>query len=260
MKLKEIPVDQVIAGKNIRLEPEEDGELGGLMDSIGKHGQLQPIVVVPRDGRYELVAGYRRLAAVKARNEQTIAAVIHDSISDAEIPFLRLAENIQRKQLSSREIVVALDAIKAAKPGITIAGLAKLINRSDAWICMQYQAARTYDELVKDGMPQKEVSRLTFNDLVELSRVKDRKDRSEAAVEITGPVKRQAKDVTGRKRERRGAYIDYTGGFAIMGDVSSMTVRVICTSADSRDDVVASLLALKRRRLRRHTDSKRVKA
>lgn len=252
MKLKEIPVGLVVVGKNIRLEPEEDGELGGLMESIGKHGQLQPIIVVPRNGKYELVAGHRRLAAIKARNETTVAAVIHDTLSDADIPYLRLAENIQRKQLSPREIVVALNAIKAAKPGITIAGLAKLVNRSDAWVHFQYEAARTYDELVQDGMDVKQVAKLTTMDLVELSRVKKRDERLDVATEVVGsPVKKRASDLTGRKRERRGAYIDYTGGFAIMGDVSSMTVRVICTNPDSRDGVMGALLALKRRRLRR---------
>jgi len=252
MKLKDIPINQIIVGANTRVEPEEDGELGGLMESIGRHGQLQPIVVVARNGKYELVAGHRRLAAMKARNERTVAAVIHESISDADIPYLRLAENIQRKQLSPREIVVALNAIKAAKPGITVAGLAKLVNRSDAWVHFQYEAARTYDELVQDGMDINQVAKLTTMDLVELSRVKQRDERMEAAREVAGgPVKKRAADVTGRKRERRGAYIDYTGGFAIMGDVSSMTVRVICTCTESRDDVIGALLALKRRRLRR---------
>lgn len=252
MKLKDIPINQIVIGGNNRIEPEEDGELGALMDSIGRHGQLQPVIVVARGARYELVAGHRRLAAMKARNERTVAAVVHDSISDADIPYLRLAENIQRKQLSPREIVVALNAIKAAKPGITVAGLAKLVNRSDAWIHFQYEAARTYDELVQDGMDANQVGRLTTMDLVELSRVKKREERLEAAAEVAGsPVKRQAKDVTSRRRERRGAYIDYTGGFAIMGDVSSMTVRVICTCTESRDDVIGALLALKRRRLRR---------
>lgn len=249
MKLRDIPVDQIVIGENIRLEPEELGDLGNLMESIGRHGQLQPIIVVPRNGKYELVAGHRRLAAMKARNERTVAAVIHDSISDADIPFLRLAENIQRKQLSPREVVAALDAIKAAHPGITIAGLTKIVCRSDAWISMQYQAARTYDELIADGVAPEQASKLTFNDLVELSRVKNRQEREEATHEILGPVKRQAKDVTGRKRERRGAYIDYSGGFAIMGDSKTRTVRVICTSDGARDRVIACLLRLKVRRV-----------
>ena len=251
MKLREIPVDRIVVGKNIRLEHEEDGELGGLMESIGQHGQLQPVVVVQRGERYELVAGHRRLAAIKARNETSIAAMIHDSISDAEIPFLRLAENIQRKQLSPREIVAALDAIKKAKPGITIAGLTKVVHRSDAWIAMQYQAARTYTELLEDGMHADAVSKLTTNDLVELSRVKERQNRFDAAQECVGTTKRQAVSVTGRKRERRGSYIDYSGGFAIMGDSTSKTLRVICTSLAAREEVLASLLKLKSSRVRR---------
>jgi len=249
MKLKDIPLDQIVVGKNIRLEPEEDGELGNLMESIGRHGQLQPVLVVPKDGKYELVAGHRRLIAMKARNEATITAVVHDSLDERDVPFLRLAENIQRKQLSPREVVAALDAIKAAHPGITIAGLTKIVCRSDAWISMQYQAARTFNELLADGMAPEQASRLTFTDLVELARVKNRQERTESAAEILGPVKRQAKDVTGRKREHRGAYIDYSGGFAIMGDATTRTIRVICQSSSARDEVLACLLKLKSRRV-----------
>lgn len=247
MKLKDIPLDQIVVGKNIRSEPEQD--LGGLMESIGRHDVLQPVLVVPRDGKYELVAGHRRLAAMRARNEWTIPAIIRDDVAESEIPYLRLAENIQRKQLSPREVVAALDAIKAAHPGITIAGLTKIVCRSDAWIAMQYQAARTYDELVADGMAPEEASKLTFTDLVELARVKNRQERKDATSEILGPVKRQAKDVTGRRRERRGAYIDYSGGFAIMGDDRSTTIRVICPSRSARDAVLACLLKLKSRRV-----------
>lgn len=252
MKLKDIPIDQIIVGKNIRLESEDEGELGGLMESIGRHGQLQPVVVVQRDGKYELVAGHRRLTAMRARHEATIAAVIHDSIADMEVPYLRLAENMQRKQLSPREIVAAIDGIKADHPGITIKALAKLLCRTDAWISMQYQAARATRELLEDGMAKDQVAKLTVNDLVELDRLKERKERLAIAEEVSGGSKKVAAEhLTGRKRERRGAYIDYSGGFAIMGDSKTRMIRVICTSIEARDEVIASLLQLKSRRLRR---------
>jgi ParB/RepB/Spo0J family partition protein len=246
MKLKEIPLAQIRAGKNVRTEPEQD--LGGLMESIEKYDILQPILVVQRDGYYELISGHRRLAAMKARNEATVPAIVRDDVSDRDIPYLRLVENIQRKELSAREVVEALDALKASRPGISVRGLGKAVGKTDAWVYEQYLAARTYEELLASGMTEAELRGLSKTDLTHLGRVQDKKDRLDAARSI-GPRSKEALRAA-RRVTKRGGMIDRTGGFAIMSGAGSLTIRVVCDCQEARREVLASLLRLKTRRVK----------
>ena len=62
--------------------PEE--ELRGLADSIKAQGLLQPVVVRKKEGRYEMVAGERRLRAMKLVGVETIPALLIAWIVDNE--------------------------------------------------------------------------------------------------------------------------------------------------------------------------------
>jgi len=77
-------------------------ELEDLVDSIEKVGVLQPIVVRPLGGQYEIVAGERRWRAAQEANLQRLPAIVRD-LKDAEAFQLALIENIQRQQLNPIE-------------------------------------------------------------------------------------------------------------------------------------------------------------
>src|SRR6185437_8967692 len=70
-----------------------------LTASIEASGLLQPIVVRPRNGAYELIAGERRWRAVQRLGWTTIPAVIKDA-DDQTLLTLALIENLQRNDLS----------------------------------------------------------------------------------------------------------------------------------------------------------------
>lgn len=74
--------------------------LDNLADSIRRHGLLQPIVVRSLGGgRYELIAGERRLRAVRLVGEAHIRATLL-TISDRDAALLAMAENLQREDLT----------------------------------------------------------------------------------------------------------------------------------------------------------------
>lgn len=73
-----------------------------LVASICKHGLVQPIVVRPRGGGYELVAGERRWRAAKEAGLKTIPAIIRRS-TDGQSLELALIENLQRENLNAVE-------------------------------------------------------------------------------------------------------------------------------------------------------------
>ncbi len=80
----------------------DETELSGLADSIREHGLLQPIVVRRVEGRYQLIAGERRLRAVTKCGLDTIAAQVRD-VEDRELAELAIVENLQRKDLGPLE-------------------------------------------------------------------------------------------------------------------------------------------------------------
>lgn len=80
--------------------PEE--ALAELAASIAKHGIIQPIVVRPHAGGYQIIAGERRWrAAQKAQIHEVPALIRH--FDDAETLEIALLENIQRQDLNPIE-------------------------------------------------------------------------------------------------------------------------------------------------------------
>ncbi len=73
-----------------------------LADSIAARGLLQPIVVRPRGGRYQIVAGERRWRAAQRAGLHEIPVIIKD-IPDSSTLELALVENIQRQDLNPIE-------------------------------------------------------------------------------------------------------------------------------------------------------------
>lgn len=81
----------------------DEAALEELRASIARHGILQPISV--RDiggGKYELIAGERRLRAARLAGLTTVPAVFRTA-SDAELAEMALIENLQREDLNPIE-------------------------------------------------------------------------------------------------------------------------------------------------------------
>ncbi len=80
-----------------------EDDLTDLMASVKEHGILQPLVVsVRRDGKYELIAGERRLRSARAVGLSSVPVIIRD-VNDQQKLELALIENIQRADLNAVE-------------------------------------------------------------------------------------------------------------------------------------------------------------
>ncbi len=77
----------------------DETALTELTASIEASGLLQPVVVRPRNGGYELIAGERRWRAVQRLGWPTVPAVVKD-VDDQTLLTLALVENLQRDDLS----------------------------------------------------------------------------------------------------------------------------------------------------------------
>jgi ParB/RepB/Spo0J family partition protein len=108
-----VALDLIRVPDNVRdLDPDHVHALAG---SIALQGVLVPIVVRPDGDRFELVAGFHRLAAARELGLGEIPAVVRNGDS---APSDRAVENIARKQLNPFEPgTIALDATLSGSVG-----------------------------------------------------------------------------------------------------------------------------------------------
>lgn len=78
-----------------------------LADSIKTYGVIQPILVVPKKGRYMIVAGERRFRASKLAGLKKIPAVVRE-YTEQQVQEISLLENIQREDLNPIETAKAM--------------------------------------------------------------------------------------------------------------------------------------------------------
>ncbi|HTP28472.1 MAG TPA: ParB/RepB/Spo0J family partition protein [Anaeromyxobacteraceae bacterium] len=81
-----------------------------LADSIRANGIIQPLVVRPRDGRYQLVAGERRWRAARIAGIAEVPVSVQD-VPDDRLLEITLVENIQREDLNPIEVAHAFDRL-----------------------------------------------------------------------------------------------------------------------------------------------------
>jgi ParB family chromosome partitioning protein len=105
-----------------------DEKLDELAASIAKHGIIQPIIVRPFQGGYQIVAGERRWRAAQRAQLHDIPAIIR-SFDDSETLEIALLENIQRQDLNPIEEAGAYKKLTELF-GHSAAELAELVHKS----------------------------------------------------------------------------------------------------------------------------------
>jgi ParB family chromosome partitioning protein len=94
----------------------DDASLLELSRSIRERGVLQPLLVRPNGGRYEIVAGERRWRAARLAGLTEVPVVVRD-LADREAFEVAIIENLQRQDLNpvdrtdavARAVALALD-------------------------------------------------------------------------------------------------------------------------------------------------------
>lgn len=124
----------------VRLNPEDiqpnnlqprdlfvEEEMQGLVESIRKHGILQPIIVRPLPHGYMLIAGERRWRAAKQLGLKEIPAIVRHT-DGANILEIALIENIQREDLNPIEKAKGFEEL-IKKFGLTQEQVAKTMGK-----------------------------------------------------------------------------------------------------------------------------------
>lgn len=105
-----VPLDLVLDDDAFRLRPPHDVE--SLARSMAQFGQLYPVEVRPRGDRYQVVAGFRRLDAVRLLRRPRILARVHAGLGDDEALLLAVGDLCQRTPVDPELVAELRDRLE----------------------------------------------------------------------------------------------------------------------------------------------------
>ncbi|GEJ55502.1 ParB N-terminal domain-containing protein [Anaeromyxobacter diazotrophicus] len=113
-----VALEDIAPDDAFRLRPE--GDVSDLATSVGRLGQLAPVELRPWPGaatdgpRFQVVAGFRRLAAVRMLARERVLARLHRELSDDDAWGLALSDALLREPLAAGELDALRERLQAS--------------------------------------------------------------------------------------------------------------------------------------------------
>ncbi|MDO5450516.1 MAG: ParB/RepB/Spo0J family partition protein [Akkermansia sp.] len=166
-------------------------QIAELAESIRERGLVQPLVVRKVDGKYELIAGERRLRAVKKLGMKQVKVVLFEA-TDQEVAEIALIENLQREDLTPLEEAEQYRLLQH-KFGMKQEVIAKHVGKSRAVVANMVRLL----DLVADVRDMLENNKITVGHAKVLLQLKDSDQQLQAAnrVERQGLTVRQTEQL-----------------------------------------------------------------
>lgn len=107
-----MPLEKLQDENAFRLRPE--GDVSGLATDIARLGQLFPVDVRPAgEDRYQLVCGFRRVAALRFLKRDAVQARVHANLSDEDALLMSLAEAIHATPVEPEVLEAKRDQLES---------------------------------------------------------------------------------------------------------------------------------------------------
>jgi len=176
-QIREVPVAKILPNPaQPRLSYEEDS-LTELADSIREHGVLQPILVRPVGGQYELIAGERRWRASRMAQRESIPAIVVE-FDDETALEVSIIENLQREDVSPLEEASMFR--KMTDLGYSVRQLAQKIGKDKGYVENRMRLADAPQE-IRDLVS---VRKDTISHAYELMKIRDERTRRRLAKKV----------------------------------------------------------------------------
>ena len=122
-RVQDVSINLIDEFPNHPFKVRMDESMMEMADSVKQHGILVPAIIRPKeDGRFEMVAGHRRMTACMIAEKEEIPCIVRD-LTDEEATIIMVDSNLQRELLLPSEKAFAykmkLDAMRrqAGRPG-----------------------------------------------------------------------------------------------------------------------------------------------
>lgn len=163
-KLETLPISKIRPSPFQPRETFEKDELKTLADSMKSLNLLQPIIVRPHRGGYQIACGERRWRAAQMAGWDSIPAVVKD-MDERALQLYSLVENMHRLDLKSHEKENAVHSLwkdHYEKEEKSRAELARDLGVSDNWVS---NLIISYDDRDKIRLPSGIKEKVSTSDL-----------------------------------------------------------------------------------------------
>jgi ParB family chromosome partitioning protein len=152
----EVAVDAIEPNQRQPRTHFNEDALNELADSIRQYGVLQPLIVRPlTEGRYELIAGERRLRASKLAGLETVPVLLKPAGGQSSLE-IALIENVQREDINALECAKAYRRL-IDEFGLTQEQVAEKVGKSRVGVANTVRLLRL-PKKVQDGLEEGRIS------------------------------------------------------------------------------------------------------
>jgi ParB family chromosome partitioning protein len=129
--------------------------LHDLAESIKTQGVIEPILTRMRDGKYELIAGERRLRAAKLAGIAVIPAIVKD-FTDQQSLEISLIENLQREDLNPMDEAEGYARL-ASEFGLTQENIAQRVGKDRSTVANMVRLL-SLPKQIKESLRKEEIT------------------------------------------------------------------------------------------------------
>lgn len=222
-------------------------DVAELAESIKQHGLLQPIVVRPKKHEYEVVAGNRRLAAVRLLKLRKIACHIIE-LSDKEAYEVALVENIQHKTLNPIEEGMAFKRYVESYGLGGFSELARRIGKSQEFVTKRIQLLSLPEKVQEDVIRQKitlsvalEMLLLDRDSIISLADIAIKNHLTKKEVNHIVKISRRKNDEFENEMVNSKNSIDYQKQSDMLDKALRKSIAVMKSSLMYYDDIIRDM-------------------
>ena len=146
IRLADIPVSLILPNPDQPRRSFDDESIAELAASIKQVGLIQPLVVRRSGDRYELVAGERRLRAVKLLGQSSVKCIVSTAFDEEDSALMAIVENLQREDLHFFEEAECYASL-LEKLRLTQDELAARIGKSQSFIANKLRILKLSPEV-----------------------------------------------------------------------------------------------------------------
>jgi len=123
-----------------RLQEDPDNErkvfhnMDDMVESVRRHGIIEPITVTQDGDHYRILTGHRRYRAAKAVGLTEVEVLVREPDNQITRRFKSLISNIQRENIGAVELAETLRALLDSEAVSTQRELAAQVGKSEQWV------------------------------------------------------------------------------------------------------------------------------
>lgn len=168
-QVQELSLTLVVPSKDNPRKSFDGAAMDELVESIRLHGVTSPVLARPKDGKFELIYGERRLRGSRKAGKETIPVIVRE-LTDEQADAIRFVENLNREDLSPMEEAKGYE--KHYK-GIAAADIAAKLGKPESHVVLRLRLLT----LIDGAQKALNVDQILLGHALELCKLRDEEQK-----------------------------------------------------------------------------------